>query len=297
MQHVLHPLWESIKPSEISLQLSVGGEELEGTTPFLLESFQGGVIGFKVTLKRPAEANKVYVSFRQSRHWSHSQILLKPSKSGVFAGSVRVAPTKFDPRETFQFEALVYGPKLGEDPRPIGRSKILTIVRSKSDKIPATNWSHLPQYHENFAASTDVRLRKANGHLWRLLFESGRVAIYWNINGERQEHCDLLRARQADATREAIRSLLNALVARSAMATQQTWDMLQSTNLQSTDSSAYAQVPMIRALKLAAQLTPGTADLDNLGSLLCEIEYQERAKQKTLNAQINRSLKILAGIN
>ena len=297
MQHVLHPLWESIKPSEISFQISIDGDQLEGATPFLLEGFQGGIFGFKVTLKHSVEANKVYVSFRQSRHWSHCQIELKRNTSSAFVGSVRVPPTKFDPRETFQFEALVYGPKQAEDPRPIGRSKILTIIRSKSDKTPETNWSYLPQYYENFAAHTDARLRKANGHLWRLLFESGRVAIYWNTNGERQEHCDLLRARQADATRESIRSILNALVARSAMATQQTWDMLQSTNLQATDSSAYAQVPMIRALKLAAQLPPGPADLDNLGSLLCEIEYQERAKQKTLNTQINRSLKLLAGID
>lgn len=275
----------------------MGGEELVGTTPYLLESFNGGEVGFKVTLERPLDVSKVYVSCRQTKYWNHSRIELKPSKSGVFAGTGHFAVTRYNPRETFQFEVLVYGPKMGDDPRPIGRSKTFAIIRNKSDKTPETNWSHLPQYYENFAAHTEVRLRKANAHLWRLLFESGRVAIYWNTNGERQEHCDLLRARQADANREAIRSLLNALVARSAMATQQTWDMLQATNLQSTDSSAYSQVPMIRALKLSAQLAPGLADLDNLGSLLCEIEYQERAKQKVLNAQINRSLKILSGID
>jgi hypothetical protein len=292
-QHKIRPLWEKIKSTDIGLSMTVDGVALGDTWPVLLETFQGGKVGFVVELKGKAEVGSVHVVCRQTRHWGSMQIKLAQGADGRFKGSLNLSKMDLSPRESFQFEAIIHGKNFASDPRPIGRSQVLTIARHKADKVPETNWSYLEQRQEDFAASRNIRLNSANKHLWRLLFENSRVTIYWNINGPRREHYDILRATQADPAKESIRSLLNAIVARSAMAVQQSWDMLHAANLQSTDSSAFGDVPMIAGLKLTAQLIPGPADLDNLGSLLCEVEFQERVKQKGLFAQMERSLKLL----
>ena len=292
-QHKLPPLWEKIKSSDIALSLTVDGVSLGDSWPVLIETFQGGEVGFAVKLKDKVEVGSVHVVCRQTRHWGSVQTELALGADGTFKGSLNLSKMDLSPRESFQFEALIHGKNFTADPRPIGRSQVLTIARHKADKVPETNWSYLEQRQEDFAASLDPRLNRANKHLWRLLFENSRVTICWNINGVRREHYDLLRATQADPAKESIRSLLNAIVARSAMAVQQSWDMLHATNLQATDSSVFGDVPMIAGLKLTAQLVAGPADLDNLGALLCEVEFQERVKQKGLFSQIERSLKLL----
>ena len=292
-QHKLPPLWEKIKPEEIHLSVLIDGVSVADPWPIVLEAFQGGKIGFVVKLEKKLEAGTVHVICRQTRHWGSAQIELSRAPDGLYKGYVNLAKLDYSPRESFQFEAVIHGEDFLADPRPIGRGQILTIARHKADRIPETNWSYLEQRQEDFAASLDLRLSRANKHLWRLLFENSRVVIVWNINGVRRDHYDILRATQADPEKESIRSLLNAIIARSAMAVQQSWDMLHATNLQSTDSGAFGEVPMIAGLKLAAQLTPGPADLENLGSMLCEVEFQERVKQKGLFAQLERSLKIL----
>jgi hypothetical protein len=292
-QYKLPPLWEKIKSSDIKFSISVDGAQLGDAWPVLLETFQGGNIEFNVNLKSTVDVGSVHVVCRQAKHWGSMQVELVQGAEGDFTGSLNLAKIDLSPRESFQFEAIIHGKNFVADPRPIGRSQILKIARHKADKVPETNWSYLEQRQEDFAAVRNTKLNNANKHLWRLLFENSRVTIYWNINGIRREHYDILRAAQVDPAKESIRSLLNAIVARSAMSVQQSWDMLHAANLQGTDSSAFADVPMIAGLKLTAQLVPGQADLENLGSLLCEVEFQERVKQKGLFTQMERSLKIL----
>ena len=216
-------------------------------------------------------------------------------KDGAYSGKIKIQASAHSPQESYQFEVLVYGLDQ-EDGRPIGRSQTVAMLRKKGSMPTETNWSSIPQEREDFNASGNPLLKRANKHLWRLLFVNGRITIYFNVNGARQEQYDLLRTKHADPAKRSLQNLVNALIAKSAMAAQQSWDMLQVVGLSEVDSMAFADVPMVKGLKLSSQIPGGPADPEQVGALLCEIEFQERSKQKLLNDLIDRCLKQLAEV-
>ena len=282
---------------KILVTVNVNGITLDGLSPAHIADFDGGIIGFEVELKGEPVVERAIVVCSQSKHWGSMQTRLTQRSDGVFTGEFEVVKSGWSARETWLFEVLLYG-RNPEDPRPIGRSESFTITRHRADAIRKTSWSSLPQRFADFSdpkyAETNPELYRAKSHMWRLVFENSQVVIYWNTSGVRQEQVNLLKAKQSDSSKESIRSLLNALVAKSAMAVQHSWDMLSATDLTSTDGIDYAEVPMIKGLKLASQVGDGPADLEKLGRVLCEVEFKDRARQKMLSKQIELSLRLLA---
>jgi hypothetical protein len=294
---VIQPFWETVSAEKILLTVKINGIALDGPSPAHIADFNGGRIGFEVELKGKPLVERAVVACSQSKHWGSMQARLTQRSDGIFVGELEVAEGGWSAKETWLFEVLLYG-RNPEDPRPIGRSAFFSITKHKADAIKKTSWSSLPQRFADFSdpkyVETNPELYRAKSHMWRLVFENSQVVIYWNTSGERQEQINLLKAKQADPSKESIRSLLNALVAKSAMAVQHSWDMLSATDLTSTDGVDYAEVPMIKGLKLASQVGDGPADLERLGRVLCEVEFKDRARQKMLSKQIELSLRLLA---
>jgi hypothetical protein len=295
-RHEIQPFWESVKPEEISLSLVIAGENVITEFPALVEDLRDGHVEFQVKVPDSSEISRAVVALTQKKHWQTVEVALKKLADNQFSGKVDIQASIHAPDEAYQFEVLLYGMDQ-KDGRPVGRSRTATLLRKKGSMPAETNWSSIPQEREDFVASGNPLLKKANKHLWRLLYVNGRITIYFNVHGIRQEHYDLLRTKHADPTKRLLQNLVNALIAKSAMAAQQSWDMLTAVDLSDVDSLSFAEVPMVKGLKMAAQIPGGPADQEQIGILLCEIEFQERSKQKLLSDLIDRCLKQLAEVD
>lgn len=290
--HVLRPPWETVDSGAIKLTVSIEGHPPVQNASSLIADLQRSEAKLVVEVGGDAVLSRAAVRYRQSQHWGTALIPLAQSGPRTFVGSLLLPADEQSKQESYQFEVLLYGDDLF-DARPIGRGGAVTIQRSKSER-PDTNWSELRQVYVEFDGHQNMRLKRAKNHLWRLLFENGRVTIYLNLSGDRKDHCDLLKIQPHDPTQAAIRVLLISAIAKSAMAAQQSWELLQAA--EDLDSGSLAESSAIRSFGLGSQLTGGPVDPEDLGNLICDIEYEGRAKQKSLNKWFDRALENLAEV-
>jgi hypothetical protein len=103
-----------------------------------------------------------------------------------------------------------------------------------------------------------------------------------------------LKIQPHDPTQAAIRVLLISAIAKSAMAAQQSWELLQAA--EDLDSGSLAESTAVRSLGLGSQLTGGPIDPEDLGNLICDVEFEGRAKQKSLSKWFDRALENLAEV-
>jgi len=290
--HVLRPPWETVDSDEIKLTVSIDGHPPIRNASVVIPEMQRSEAKLSVEVGGNTAVSRAIVRYSQSQFWGTAQIALKESGPRTYEGSLWLPANEQSERESYQFEVLLYGDEPSEA-RPIGRGGVVSILRSKADK-PDTNWSELHQVYVEFDGHKNMRLHRARKHLWRLLFENNRVTIYLNLSGVRKDHCDLLKIQPPDQTQAAIRVLLISTIAKSAMAVQQSWELLQLA--ENLDSASLADASAIRAFGLGSKMTGGPVDSEDLGNLLCDIEYEGRAKQKSLYMWFDRALEKLAEV-
>jgi hypothetical protein len=290
--HVLRPPWETVDPEEIYLTVSIDGHPPIRNASIVIPEIQRSEAKLSVEVGGDTAVSHAVVRFSQSEYWGTARIALDKTGLRTFEGSLVLPADVQSKKESYQLEVLLYGDDPSEA-RPIGRGGKVSISRSKADK-PDTNWSELHQVYVEFDGHKNMRLNRAKKHLWRLLFENGRVTIYLNLSGIRKDHCDLLKIQPPDQTQAAIRVLLISTIAKSAMTVQQSWELLQLA--ENMDSASLADATVIRAYGLGSKMTGGPVDPEDLGNLLCDIEYEGRAKQKALNVWFDRALEKLAEV-